>query len=108
MFIVCFIVIMIMIIIIAIIILLLLLLLYKCPIQSLEWTLPFIVKRFVVCLSKARNSCSVQELQDYYYHYYYYYYDYNCVNNKMLKYDWLLTALIYGFFRSKLSDYKHL
>ena len=30
----------------------------------------------------------------------------NCVNNKMLDYDWLLTALIYGLigcFRSKLS-----
>ena len=30
-----------------------------------------------------------------------------CVNNKMLKYDWLSTALIYGLigcFRSKLSD----
>ena len=32
---------------------------------------------------------------------------FNCVNNKMLEYDWLLTALIYGLigcFRSKLSD----
>ena len=32
---------------------------------------------------------------------------YNCVNNKMLKHDWLLTALIYpliGCLRSKLSD----
>ena len=31
----------------------------------------------------------------------------NCVNNKMLEYDWLLTALICGLlgrFRSKLSD----
>ena len=31
----------------------------------------------------------------------------NCVNNKMLEHDWLLTALIYaliGSFRSKLSD----
>ena len=42
-----------------------------------------------------------------YYYYYYYYYYYNCVNNKMLEYDWFLTALIYGLigcFRSKLSD----
>ena len=32
----------------------------------------------------------------------------NCVNNKMLEYDWLLTGLIYGLigcFRSKLSDF---
>ena len=31
----------------------------------------------------------------------------NCVNDKMLQYDWLLTALIYGLlgcFRFKLSD----
>ena len=31
----------------------------------------------------------------------------NCVNNKMLKHDWLFTALIYGLigsFGSKLSD----
>ena len=43
----------------------------------------------------------------YLYYYYYYYYYYNCVNNKMLEYDWFLTALIYGLircFRSKLSD----
>ena len=34
-------------------------------------------------------------------------YVYNCVNNKMLERDWLLTALMYaliGCFRSKLSD----
>ena len=29
-----------------------------------------------------------------------------CVNNKVLEYDWLLTALICGCFRPKLSDYK--
>ena len=32
----------------------------------------------------------------------------NCVNNKILEYDWLLTALIYsliGCFRSKLSNW---
>ena len=32
---------------------------------------------------------------------------FNFVNNKLLEYDWLLTALIYGLigcFRSKLSD----
>ena len=32
---------------------------------------------------------------------------YNCVNNKMFVYDWLLTVLIYGLigsFKSKLSD----
>ena len=42
--------------------------------------------------------------------------DYNCVNNKMLENDWMLTDLIYaltGCFRYKLSDltcpdYKHL
>ena len=31
----------------------------------------------------------------------------NCVNNKMLEYDWLLTALVYGLigcFRFELSD----
>ena len=31
----------------------------------------------------------------------------NCVDNKMLEHDWLLTAFIYdliGCFRSKLSD----
>ena len=43
----------------------------------------------------------------YYYHYYYcYYYYYNCVNNKMLEYDWLLRAFTFGLigcFRSKLS-----
>ena len=36
---------------------------------------------------------------------------FNCVNNKMVKYDWLLTGLIYGLigcFSSKLSDYEHL
>ena len=37
--------------------------------------------------------------------------NHNCVNNKMLECDRLLTALIYGLidcFRSKLFDYKHL
>ena len=29
---------------------------------------------------------------------------FNCVNNKMLEYDWLLTALIYGSFRSNVSE----
>ena len=40
----------------------------------------------------------------------------NCANNKMLEYDWLLTALIYGFnwlFQEQtvpfdLSHYEHL
>ena len=36
---------------------------------------------------------------------------FNCVINKRLEHDWLLTALIYGLigcFSSKLSDYEHL
>ena len=75
--------------------------------------------RWVLLISKSAHGLIVnQSHQNYfcYYHYYYYYYYYNyydhhyyynCVNNKMLEYDWLLPALIYGLigcFRSKLSD----
>ena len=49
-----------------------------------------------------KYSILLQYFTDEYYYYYYYY----CVNNKMLEYDWLLTAFISGLigcFRSKLS-----
>ena len=63
----------------------------------------FLVRLQRICLFSLKTQCAIQEkfitlaVNS----------TVDCVNNKMLEYDWLLTALICGSisrFRSKLSD----